>query len=468
MRAGPWALCATVALAACTTPERAARDARDSVRRDLDLRLGTLPRDEPGVVSDLRVRALLADGVDEDEAVRIALLSNRAIVARYAELGVAAADLAQASLWANPILDVGFLFFDDGTEIDLGLSQSFVDVLMRSRRTATAEHEIDAARARVSRDVVAHAFATRRAHVNALAARDRFELETKHASATEASVGLMRRLHDAGNVTASSVALEESALAARLLDRSAAEIAALAAREALGREMGLWAESADWSLAGDLRAGPAAGVDLENVESRAIAASLDLAERRATMNVLAQAGGLARWDMLLSDASLGIGVSKDADGSEWGVGPHGSIGIPLGDVGSARQYGADARLAAAAADHWQHALHIRSTARTFRDRLRALDADARFSREVHVPAEQRVVRETLRNFNAMQIGPFDVLRAQGMELMAERRGVSLLADAWKARLDLEELLAGSANDARLTSDGYMSAPTTAPGAREDH
>ncbi len=459
-------LLAALALAACVSPEIAGVDANEAVRDDLDARLGTTPRDESGVVAEARVAAMLADGIDEDEAVRVALLTNRAIVARYAELGVAAADLAQASLWANPILDVGFLFFDDGTEIDLGLSQSFVDVLLQPRRAAVAEHELEAARARVAREVVAHAYATRRAHVAALAAHERYELGKKHAAAAEASVELMRRLHEAGNVTASVLALEESELAARLLDRSAAEVAALTAREALSREMGLWGEHADWTLAGALRTDPTAGVDLERIESRAVAASLDLAERRAHMEALAQAGSLARWTARLPEASLGIGAGKDSDGSDWGLGPRGSIGIPLGDTGSARQYGAEARLAGAIASHWQRAVEIRSMARTFRERLRALDADARFSRAVDVPAKHRVVVETLRNFNAMQIGPFDVLRAQGMEIEAERRGVTLLAEAWKARLDLDELLAGGANDARLFADGHqgMDAAGAAQGA----
>lgn len=456
------------ALAACAAPDRAASAARDDVRRELDARLGTLPHDEPGPVASARVAALLADGVDEDEAVRIALLSNRAIAARYAELGAAAADLEQAGLWANPILDVGVLFFDDGTEIDLGLSQSFVDALLRPTREAMARHELDATRARVARAIVAHAYDVRRAHATALAARDRHELESKHAAAAEASVELARRLHEAGNVTASTVAFEESALAARLLDRSAAEIAALQAREALNRAMGLWGELADWTLAGELRVDALDGVDVERVESRAIDASLDLAERRAHMEALARNAGLASLSTLFPEASVGVGAGKESDSSDWGLGPRASIGVPLADEGSTRRYAAEARLAAAAAEHWQRAVEIRSTARAFRDRLRALDADARFARDVLVPAEHRVVVETLRNYNAMQIGPFDVLRAQGAELAAERRAVTLRAEAWRARLDLQELLAGSADDARLAADGHGSAESAARAARGAH
>lgn len=457
-----------IALAACTSPQSARDDALDRVRGDLDARLGTLPHDEPGVVSEARVRALLEGGVDEDEAVRIALLANRSITASYAELGVFSADLAQSSLWANPILDVGFLFFDDGTEIDLGLSQSFVDVFLRPGRTEVAEHELDAARARVARTIVAHAFRTRRAHVGALAARARVDMETRRAAATESAVDLSRRLHDAGSFTAREVALEEAELAARLLERSAAESAYLAAREELTRELGLWGDAANYEIAGALRADPGAGLDLERVESRAIGASLDLAERRAHASALARSAGLATLEARVPNASLGVGAMKDHDTSDWGVGPRGSIGIPLADGGGARQFAAESRLAAAEAEHYARAVEIRSYARTFRDRLRSLEADARFAREVHVPAERRVVEETLRNYNAMQVGAFDVLRAQGVEIGAERHAVALLAEAWKARLDLEELLAGRANDERIAADGHASARLAARTTQGGH
>lgn len=457
-----------LACASCVAPEQATSDARDSVRRDVDARLGTLPRDRPGVVADARIRGLLADGIDEDEAVRIALLSNRKIVAHYAELGVAAADLEQASLWANPVLDVGFLFFGDGTEIDLGLSQSLVDVLLKAPRKAGATYALDAARARVAGEIIAHVFATRRAYVNALAARMRLDLERKHAAAAEASVELMRRLAEAGNVVPSELALEESALALRLLDRSRAGTEYLEAREALTREMGLFGPDVEWTLAGSLKSDPAMGVDFERIESRAIAASLDLVEQRAHANALAQDGEISRYHALLPDARIGIDAQKDVDGSGWGVGPSGSIGIPLTDSGTAREFAANARLEAAAAELWSRAVEIRSLARTFRDRLRALDADAKFSRDVHVPAEQRVVRETLRNYNAMQIGAVDVLRAQGLEIAAERRGVELLSEAWRARLDLEELLAGRANPARLMMDRRGEGETTGRGSKGIH
>ncbi|TAN54403.1 MAG: RND transporter, partial [Betaproteobacteria bacterium] len=46
-----------------------------------------------------RVKQLLAQPLDAESAVQIALLNNPGLQARYAELGIAEADLVQASRW---------------------------------------------------------------------------------------------------------------------------------------------------------------------------------------------------------------------------------------------------------------------------------------------------------------------------------------------------------------------------------
>ena len=51
---------------------------------------------------DARVKELLAQPLSAQDAVRIALLNNPGLQARYAELGIAEADLVQASRWSGP------------------------------------------------------------------------------------------------------------------------------------------------------------------------------------------------------------------------------------------------------------------------------------------------------------------------------------------------------------------------------
>jgi cobalt-zinc-cadmium efflux system outer membrane protein len=70
------------------------------------------------------------------------------------------------------------------------------------------------------------------------------------------------------------------------------------------------------------------------------------------------------------------------------------------------------------------------------------------------------VRETLRNYNAMQIGVFDVFVAKQQEIEARRSYVGTLRDAWLARIDLEELMAGGLNDERVSARPRASGPST--------
>src|SRR5439155_26075232 len=78
-----------------------------------------------------KLRALRQKKLTADDAVQIAMLSNRDLQAIYTELGVAQADLVQAGLFRNPILDAAVLFPLSGVRPDIQLSVVFglLDVL---------------------------------------------------------------------------------------------------------------------------------------------------------------------------------------------------------------------------------------------------------------------------------------------------------------------------------------------------
>ena len=61
----------------------------------------TRSEDEANTVRG-RVRELLAKPLGPTEAVQIALLNNPGLQASYAEVGIAEADLVQASRWRGP------------------------------------------------------------------------------------------------------------------------------------------------------------------------------------------------------------------------------------------------------------------------------------------------------------------------------------------------------------------------------
>ena len=437
-----------VATGACVSPrdladESLARTSGEARARGADAAARPAP-DE-----DARVAALLQDGLGEDEAARLALLLHRGVQARFAELGVATANLATASLWANPVLKGDLYFLDDGTEIDLGLSQSLYDALLLPLRKAKSGAELRAVEARVVRQAVDAACHARRAHAAARAAWRELELVDRQLAAARSAAALQDELEAAGNTTPAKLAAQQAETARREADRADAERAWFDAREDLNRATGLWGARTGWTLAEEGDVPALAGADLEHVEARCVRASLDLAQSRALLEAQAQAAGVADWQGLLPHAELGVVAQKPEDSSSFGLGPSFAVGLPLVDGGASVRAAAQAQLLVLAADHWALAVEVRSAARTFRERLRGLDLAERHARESLLPAERALVVETLRSYNAMQVGPFDVLRARMRELDAERRVAGLAAQARMARIDLDELLAGSFSRNRL-------------------
>lgn len=395
--------------------------------------------------------ALLAAPLTDDTAVKLALLENRSVRASLEALGVARADLLRAGLLRNPVFSAEATLFPGGTELEFGLAQPFLDLFVRPARRAAAAAEQRRVEAVVTREVVRVVFAVRRACVMVRAGEALVARLRDGVGAAVAARELMERLHTAGNVTDPQLTAEEIALAQARLALAEGEMTLADAREATNVLLGLWGEATQWTLAGDLPADPLAGLETAEVEARAIATSLDLAERRARLDALAQAARMHRLEAWLDAAELGVGAKREVGDSALGLGPHFALPLPLFDTGGAGVAAARAELRAARHEHHAFAVAIRSAARQLRARVTALSGKAAYLGAVNQPLRSRLLRETMQNYNAMQTGAFAVLTARQQELAAVREHLAAQRDAWLARLQLEELLAGSFDRAALAS-----------------
>lgn len=443
-----------VAIPACASVTRQRENDLDSVRTLVHERAGLElcgAAETGGAIAPETLELLEAD-LTEDSAVKIAVLNNREVRASLAQLCVSSSELVQAGLLRNPVLSANAKLFDAGTEIEVGVLQSFLDVFFLSARKRVAESEVEATQAQIAREIVRLAYDVRRAFVRVHAAQRLLEVEREVLRAAQASFDLMGELHRAGNVTDPRLTAEEIALARAKLGAARAESALIDAREPLNVLLGLWGDAVTWTLAGKLAEDPTAGLDFEHVESRAIAASLELAESRAHATAEARRAGIVSWETAFSTGDVGLAAKRELGSSEWGVGPAVALSVPVFDAGGAQRSAAKARLEETLAHHVALAVEIRSAARRLRERSLALSEQTAFIRTEQMPIAARFVRETLRNYNAMQIGVFDVLVVKEQEITAQRSYLETLRDALLARLDLEELLAGSFNQPRLTAE----------------
>jgi outer membrane protein TolC len=409
-------------------------------------------------------RALLADGVTVDEAVALAFDCHPGLAAELERLGVARAQLRQAALPDNPVLSASWKFFTGPDEIELSLSQSFLSLLFLPQRRGVAAGESAVVKAEVVARLVHHAYEVRRAHARACHADQQLRLARAVEAAAGSHTELMGGLHEAGSVTdgprtlaAIGATRAEDAEAAAQLERRIAFLQ-------LGEVIGLPLTAPDWTVRPSATSSPAADAVLpadHALVEEALARSLALAAARGRIAAAAARAGLASPSAWLGDAEAGIAVKHETSG-DWGVGPLAAIGLPLFDAGGNARGAAQAELRRAELVALGRARSLAAATQQAAARARSLATRARTARERDLPLHAELVRATVQQYNAMQIGAFDVLEARERELAAERRAARLDLAAELARLDLAELLAGGWPD-----EAGADAAADAMGAGED-
>ena len=390
------------------------------------------------------VRTLLAQPLDAESAVEVALLNNRRIQAVYEELGVAQADLVQAGLLRNPTFGASVRFPTSGpgsTESEFSIAQDFLDLFTLPLRKRVAERQFEQAKLRVGNAVLQLAAETRAAFFSLLAARHLGELLREISQGQDALSELAQARREAGNINDLELSLEaDSALSARAaVARSDGEM--LAAQERLARMLGVWGDDAALRMQGTLPELPENEPSLEHLESLAIQQRLDLGAVRSERDLLASSLSLAQGTRFLPGLQLGVSTSRDAEGTRV-TGPTASLELPIFDQGQARiaRLEAQAREADARVDDL--AVQVRSEVRSARNRLVQGRALVEFYRKAVLPLRERILQQTQLQYNAMQNGLLQLLNARHGQTNAYREYVEGLRDYWIARSDLELAVGG--------------------------
>ena len=390
-----------------------------------------------------RVRVLLRDKLTADGAVQIALLNNRDLQAMYADLGVAQADLVQAGLFKNPVLDAAVLFplSSARPDIQLGVAVSLLDALYVPLRKRVAAARFDEVKLRVTGAVLDFAAQVRAAFHRHQADDQMVELRQAVAQALGASLEVSRRLREAGNITDLDLARERAQAEAARVALRAAEVEARQSREQLNGLMGLWAGDTQWEIDPRMPDPPAAAAETQDVERAALGRSLDLLQARQRIVAAGQQLGYNRAAALVPD--LDVGGHAEKEGSEaWKLGPAVTIPLPIFDQGQARVARGAAELRRAQQEYYALAVRIRSTARAVQDRIDGARDRALFYRDILLPLRERIVNEGQLQYNAMQIGIIQLLRAREEQIETAAAYVAALREYWLASTDLATLASG--------------------------
>ena len=87
-------------------------------------------------------------------------------------------------------------------------------------------------------------------------------------------------------------------------------------------------------------------------------------------------------------------------------------------------------------------IRIRAAARATSSRIEAAAKNAAYYKDVLLPLRQQIVDETQLQFNAMNVGVFQLLQAKRDQIETGRAYVEALLEYWRARAEVDQLLAG--------------------------
>jgi outer membrane protein, heavy metal efflux system len=429
---------------------------------DVD-RLPSLPAGDVDPLAAQEAERLLAEPLDAEAAVRVALLDNRDLRARFREIGITRGELIQAGALPNPRAEAELLPERD-TRIELRLEYDITRAVLAPLAARARAPELDAARTRAAAAVVSLAQRVRDGVYALQAAEQRLAITQRGLDALAARHDVARSLLDAGNIPALQLANEEAAYERARVDAAKRELEVATERENLQRLLGLHGAATAWRV----QNGPApvaeAPVVGEDLERRALLASLPLREMRQRLEALARRAGWTRAAGVVPDIALDVhGLHGDPDtelgssGDGWRFGAGISVEIPLFDRRQGTAASLEAEFDALLESYYGLAVEVRSAAREARARVISAHARARQYQDVILPAQRRVSEQTLLQYNAMQLGVFQLLEARRAELDMELEAVDTAREYWSAVSRLGALLAGQHMMVGRSEDG-ASAP----------
>ena len=406
-----------------------------------------------------RLKELLAKPLGPTEAVQIALLNNAGLQASYAEVGIAEADLVQASRWRGPTFSYARLRRGGHeTEIERSVFFDVLGLLTIPLSTRAGESRLQATQHRAAAEALRVALDTRKAWFQAVSGHETVRYMAQVKESAEASAELARRMAEVGNFPKLTQAREQAFYAEATAQLARARHNATAARERLARLMGLWGEDLRFELPDRLPDLPKTVREGGELEAQALAQRLDVQGSRREAESLARTLGLTKVTRFVNLLEVGI-LSSSETGKDTQRGWEIEFGLPIFDFGGARVARAERLYMQAANRTIETAVNARSEVRETYSAYRTAFDLAKHYRDEIVPLRKRISEEVLLRYNGMLMSVFELLADSREQVAAVNGYIEALRDFWLAESDLQMALSGgSPGAAPMVRAGPAAAP----------
>lgn len=383
-----------------------------------------------------RLATELAQPLDADRAVRVALLNNPAVRATLAQLQAAQGDLYDALRPANPTVDLASLDAAGGvTRVVWSVSQPLLDLLFTSYRRRHGELAMREAQQHVADQLLRLERDVRQAWLQHAAATLRLRVAQRAAEAAELAARLSQSYHAAGNISELQWRAEQSLASEAQLQLAAREAGELNTRTPLLDLLGLKHDQQGLSFDERLILPAAMSPDIAALATQALQQRLDLAAQSAALEIAQRESRHSRRWRWLPGAELRIGSERET-GQATLTGPGATLQLPLPNTGAGRIARAAALVEVRAAELAAQQLAVQN--RIAQDGAllaiagRSFDMHARKLLEVN----QRMLELTAEQHNFMLIGSFELLAARRRQIDGSDLWIDAIESWWRAFNDL--------------------------------
>ncbi len=399
----------------------------------------------------------LAAPLTVESAQRIALTRNPQLLAQYARLGLAQAEVYDAARISNPLFSLAWLDGSaGGTQIGLGLAQNFADVLYLSPRKRRASGELARTQYQVAAELLNLAGQVEGAYYGHVGAIAVFELREALAAAGRASADLAQRFFDAGNLNRLELNREKAAATEARIEADRASARVLEARAVFNKLLGLTDEEDRWTVAARLPLPVPAEDELSALQRLAQDGRLDLLAARQSVVRLEDMLGVTRSYRLVGDLQLGVDYEHETDGSRL-LGPTLGLTLPIFNWGGGRVARAQAALDQMRAEARRLEIDVNNDVRLAQSKVANSRGLVERYRTQLIPQREEVVLRAMEMQNFMIIGQFELLLAKREEYAAYQGYLETLAGYWSTRAELAQAVG-----ARLPSSAQIAAEGVEP------
>lgn len=391
-----------------------------------------------------QVNTLLTTPLTEENAVRIALINNRALQQEYENIGIAQSDLVQAGLMSNPLLGYSIGHGSGISKSGVSVELAFLDLLWIPLRKELGGLALEETKLSVGDTVLRYVRDIKKSYVDAQIAEESVRLNEDVLKSYEVSVQLAARQYRAGNLSKRDLLKIQDEYARARLEAIRLNRENVVAREALNKLLGVSGDQTHYALAKDSFVLETQSVSSEGLEKSALEHRLDFAAAHKRVEYAAKEAGYTEKTALLSEVNVELGSEKSTGESRINtVGV--KVPIPLFDMGQAR-------LSRTQSLYNQSVHHLAELSISIRSEVREGYALMRYNYDIANEYQNSVekinhdiLEQTQLYYNGMLDGIYELLSDQRRYRDTKIASIKALGEYRKAKADLTYILGGENN-----------------------